>query len=55
MTDPIPSAKPKCKGNYKAGPGRPPGRENNATLAMEEAARKAVREQASVPPSVING
>ncbi len=33
--------KPKRKGNYKAGPGRPPGRKNNKTLALEEAARKA--------------
>ena len=41
MTDPIPPAKPKRKGNYKAGPGRPPGRKNNKTLALEEAARKA--------------
>ena len=41
MTDPITPPKLKRKGNYKAGPGRPPGRKNNATLAMEEAARKA--------------
>ncbi|MEO9875317.1 MAG: hypothetical protein ABJM26_04865 [Anderseniella sp.] len=34
-------AKPKRKGNYKPGPGRPPGRKNNKTLALEEAARKA--------------
>ena len=40
MDDPT-RAKPKRKGNYKAGPGRPPGRKNNATLAIEEAARKA--------------
>ncbi|MEP4575464.1 hypothetical protein [Marinobacter sp.] len=33
-------AKPKRKGNYKPGPGRPPGRKNNKTLALEEAARK---------------
>lgn len=33
--------KPKRKGNYKAGPGRPPGRRNNKTLALEEATRKA--------------
>ena len=32
---------PKRKGNYKPGPGRPPGRKNNKTLALEEAARKA--------------
>lgn len=36
-----PEAKPKRKGNYKAGPGRPPGRKNNKTLALEEAARTA--------------
>ena len=42
MIDPITHVKPKRKGNYKAGPGRPPGRKNNATLAMEEAAREAV-------------
>ena len=41
MTEQIPPAKPKRRGNYKPGPGRPPGRKNNATLAMEEAARKA--------------
>lgn len=32
----------KRKGNYKPGPGRPPGRKNNNTLALEEAARKAM-------------
>ena len=31
----------KRKGNYKPGPGRPPGRKNNKTLALEEAVRKA--------------
>ena len=36
-----PMTTPKRKGNYKAGPGRPPGRKNNKTLALEEAARKA--------------
>ena len=41
MNATIPPPKPKRKGNYKPGPGRPPGRKNNATLAMEEAARKA--------------
>jgi len=35
------TAEPKRKGNYKPGPGRPPGRKNNKTLALEEAARKA--------------
>ena len=33
---------PKRKGNYKAGPGRPPGSKNKKTLALEEATRKAV-------------
>ncbi len=28
-------------GNYKPGPGRPPGRKNNRTLQLEEAARQA--------------
>lgn len=28
-------------GNYKPGPGRPPGRKNDKTLALEAAARKA--------------
>ena len=41
MTQQFPSTKPKRKGNYKAGPGRPPGRKNKSTLAMEAAARKA--------------
>lgn len=31
----------KRQGNYKPGPGRPPGRKNNATLALEQAARQA--------------
>ncbi|CTQ63500.1 hypothetical protein [Roseibium album] len=34
-------SRPKRNGNYKPGPGRPPGRKNNKTLALEEAARKA--------------
>ena len=41
MTDTAAPPKPKRKGNYKAGPGRPPGRKNNKTLALEEAARQA--------------
>jgi hypothetical protein len=40
----IEQAKPKRKGNYKAGPGRPPGSKNKKTLAMEAAAQKAVAE-----------
>ena len=32
----------KREGNYRAGPGRPPGRKNNRTLQLEEAARAAV-------------
>ena len=35
------ATKPKRKGNYKPGPSRPPGRKNNKTLVLEEAARKA--------------
>lgn len=34
--------KAKRKGNYKAGPGRPPGSKNKKTLAIEEATRQAV-------------
>ncbi len=41
MTDTAAPPKPKRKGNYKAGPGRPPGRKNKKTLALEEAARQA--------------
>lgn len=37
----IPPPKSKRKGNYKAGPGRPQGRKNNKTIALEEAARQA--------------
>ena len=36
-----PMVSPKRKGNYKPGPGRPPGRKNNKTLVLEDAARKA--------------
>ena len=32
----------KRNGNYKAGPGRPPGRRNNRTLELEQAVRDAV-------------
>ena len=39
--NPIGETGPKRRGNYKAGPGRPPGRKNNKTLALEEAARRA--------------
>ncbi len=41
MTNTAAPQKPKRQGNYKAGPGRPPGRKNNKTLALEEAARQA--------------
>jgi hypothetical protein len=34
--------KPKRKGNYKAGPGRPPGSKNKKTLELEEATQQAV-------------
>ena len=33
--------KPKRKGNYKTGPGRPKGSKNKKTLALEAAARQA--------------
>jgi hypothetical protein len=42
MSDTISPPIPKRKGNYKAGPGRPPGRKNNKTLELESAIRKAV-------------
>lgn len=42
MTDVTTHAKPKRKGNYKAGPGRPPGSKNKKTLAMEAVMREAV-------------
>lgn len=35
------AARPKRRGNYKAGPGRPKGSKNKATLAVEAAAREA--------------
>ena len=35
------SVRPKRTGNYKPGPGRPPGRKNNRTLELEAAAREA--------------
>ena len=35
------SIRPKRTGNYKPGPGRPPGRKNNRTLELEAAAREA--------------
>ncbi len=41
MTDAAAPPKPKRQGNYKAGPGRPPGSKNKKTLALEEAARQA--------------
>ncbi len=41
MTDTATPPKPKRKGNYKAGPGRPPGSKNKKTLALEEATRRA--------------
>ena len=41
MSDPAAPPKPKRHGNYKAGPGRPPGSKNKKTLALEEAARQA--------------
>ncbi len=41
MTDTAAPPKLKRTGNYKAGPGRPPGSKNKKTLALEEAARQA--------------
>jgi hypothetical protein len=41
MTDTAAPPKPKRTGNWKAGPGRPPGSKNNKTLALEEATRQA--------------
>ncbi len=41
MTDTAAPPKPKRQGNYKPGPGRPPGSKNKKTLALEEAARQA--------------
>ncbi len=41
MTDTAAPSKPKRQGNYKPGPGRPPGRKNNKTLALEAATRQA--------------
>ena len=35
------AVRPKRTGNYKPGPGRPPGRKNNRTLELEAATRKA--------------
>jgi len=35
------AVRPKRRGNYKAGPGRPKGSRNKATLAIEAAAREA--------------
>ena len=38
---PAPALRPgRLRQDYKSGPGRPPGRKNNNTLALEEAARK---------------
>jgi hypothetical protein len=42
MSDATITPKPKRKGNYKPGPGRPPGRKNNKTLALEKAMQDAV-------------
>ncbi len=41
MTDAAAPSRTKRTGNYKPGPGRPPGRKNNKTLALEEATRRA--------------
>jgi hypothetical protein len=41
MTDTAAPPKAKRRGNWKPGPGRPPGSKNKRTLALEEATRKA--------------
>jgi hypothetical protein len=41
MTDTAAPPKPKRRGNWKAGPGRPPGSKNKKTLALEEATWQA--------------
>lgn len=38
----INQIKPRRVGNYKAGPGRPPGSKNKKTLELEAASRRAV-------------
>src|ERR1700704_89381 len=48
-------AKPKRVGNYKAGPGRPLGRKNNATLRLEEAARQAAQAIGQTLPGAFEG
>src|SRR3982074_2561021 len=48
-------AKPKRVGNYKAGPGRPPGRKNNATLRLQEAARQAAQAIGQTLPGAFEG
>ena len=40
MTDTAAPPKLKRKGNYKAGPGRPPGSKNKKTLALEAAVQQ---------------
>ncbi len=50
MTDTAAPPKPKRTGNYKAGPGRPPGRKNDKTLALEEAARQGLVSDTTVTP-----
>ena len=40
MTDTAAPPKPKRRGNYKPGPGRPPGSKNKKTLALEAAVRQ---------------
>jgi hypothetical protein len=40
MTDIATAPKPKRQGNWKAGPGRPPGSKNKKTLALEVAVQQ---------------
>src|ERR1700730_16633112 len=50
-----PAAKPRRIGNYKSGPGRPPGRKNNVTLRLEEAARQAAQAIGRTLPGAFEG
>jgi hypothetical protein len=49
------SACSKAQARRKAGPGRPPGRKNNATLRLEEAARQAAQAIGRTLPGAFEG
>ena len=51
----APPLKPKRQGNYKPGPGRPPGSKNKKTLAMEAALREAIATAGVDLPGAFNG